>query len=77
MNNMKTYELVVIGGGPVGLYALYYAGLRDIRAKILETLNDVGSSLQLQLCRLGTVLDNWNIAKTVDYFIIDCIPALI
>ncbi len=39
------YDVTVIGAGPVGLYAAYYAGLRDCRTKILETYPQVGGRL--------------------------------
>jgi thioredoxin reductase (NADPH) len=39
------YDITVIGAGPVGLYAAYYAGLRDCRTKILETYPQVGGRL--------------------------------
>ena len=39
------YDVTVIGAGPVGLYAAYYAGLRDCRTKILETYPHVGGRL--------------------------------
>ena len=26
-----TYDCVIIGGGPAGLYASFYAGLRDMK----------------------------------------------
>ena len=41
------FDITVIGGGPVGLYALYYAGLRDARAKLLEALDEVGGGLKV------------------------------
>ncbi len=39
------YDVTVIGAGPVGLYAAYYAGLRDCRTKIVETYPQVGGRL--------------------------------
>ena len=39
------YDVTVIGAGPVGLYAAYYAGLRDCRTKIIETYPQVGGRL--------------------------------
>ncbi len=40
------YDVIIIGAGPIGLYATYYAGLRDMRVKLLESLNQVGGQLQ-------------------------------
>ena len=30
------YDVTIVGGGPVGLYATYYAGLRDCKTKLVE-----------------------------------------
>ena len=38
-------ELVVIGAGPVGLYAAYYAGFRGIRCTVIEALPFVGGQI--------------------------------
>jgi thioredoxin reductase (NADPH) len=39
------YDITVIGAGPVGLYATYYAGLRECRTKLIETYPQVGGRL--------------------------------
>lgn len=39
------YDITIIGAGPVGLYAAYYAGLRDSRTKIIDTNPQVGGRL--------------------------------
>ncbi|MCL5966124.1 MAG: NAD(P)/FAD-dependent oxidoreductase [Deltaproteobacteria bacterium] len=41
----ELYDITVIGAGPVGLYAAYYAGLRDCRTKIIEMYPQVGGRL--------------------------------
>jgi len=38
-------ELAIVGAGPVGLYAAYYAGFRGIDAVVLETLPIVGGQI--------------------------------
>jgi len=42
----KIYDVAIIGAGPVGLYATYYAGLRDMKVVLLESLPQVGGQLQ-------------------------------
>ncbi|MEZ5358370.1 MAG: NAD(P)/FAD-dependent oxidoreductase [Candidatus Zixiibacteriota bacterium] len=37
----------MIGAGPVGLYALYYAGLRNVKVKLLEALDEAGGGLKV------------------------------
>jgi thioredoxin reductase (NADPH) len=39
------YDVTIVGTGPVGLYAAYYAGLRDCRTKLIETYPQVGGRL--------------------------------
>src|SRR5437879_2320092 len=39
------YDVTILGGGPVGLYAAYYAGFRTLRTKIVESLNALGGQV--------------------------------
>ena len=39
------YDVTILGGGPVGLYAAYYAGFRTLRTKIIESLNALGGQV--------------------------------
>lgn len=41
----ELYDITVVGAGPVGLYAAYYAGLRDCRTKLIEMYPQVGGRL--------------------------------
>ena len=41
----EIYDITVIGGGPVGLFAAYYAGLRGARTKLIEALEELGGAL--------------------------------
>lgn len=47
VNRAEIFDVTIIGAGPVGLYALYYAGLRDARAKIIEALDEIGGGLKI------------------------------
>lgn len=38
----KIYDITIIGGGPVGLFAAFYAGLRGMTVKIIESLSELG-----------------------------------
>jgi len=42
-------ELCIIGAGPIGLYAAFTAGLRDIDAMVIESSQSVGGQLNLYL----------------------------
>ncbi|HUZ03465.1 MAG TPA: NAD(P)/FAD-dependent oxidoreductase [Thermomicrobiaceae bacterium] len=39
------YDVTIIGGGPVGLFAAFYAGMRGLRTKILDILEELGGQL--------------------------------
>jgi len=39
------FDLIVIGGGPTGLFAAFYAGFREMRTKIIETMPELGGQL--------------------------------
>lgn len=38
----EQYDITIIGGGPVGLFAAFYAGLRGMTVKIIESLSELG-----------------------------------
>lgn len=42
---METFDITIVGGGPTGLFALFYAGLRGAKAKIIEALPELGGQL--------------------------------
>src|SRR5260370_28751529 len=39
------FDVTIIGGGPTGLFAAFYAGLRGMRTKIIEALPELGGQL--------------------------------
>ncbi len=41
----KIYDITIVGAGPVGLFAAYYSGLRDLTTKIIDHLPQVGGQL--------------------------------
>jgi thioredoxin reductase len=38
-------DITIIGGGPTGLFALFYAGMRGVTAQIIDALPDAGGQL--------------------------------
>lgn len=36
------YDITIIGGGPVGMFTAFYAGLRTAKTKIIESLDELG-----------------------------------
>lgn len=39
-------DITIIGGGPVGLFAAFYAGMRQASVKIIESMPQLGGNYQ-------------------------------
>lgn len=39
------YDITIIGGGPVGIFAAFYAGLREARVQLIESLPELGGQV--------------------------------
>ncbi|MCM0599519.1 NAD(P)/FAD-dependent oxidoreductase [Periweissella fabalis] len=42
---MKDVDLTIVGGGPVGIFAAYYARLRDLDVRVIESLATLGGQI--------------------------------
>lgn len=40
-----TFDLTIIGAGPAGLYAAYYAGFRGLKVKLIDSLEELGGQI--------------------------------
>ena len=38
----ELYDITIVGGGPVGLFAAFYAHLRQAKVKIIDSLPQIG-----------------------------------
>ena len=45
MTTPVVYDLVIVGAGPVGLFAAFYARMREMKTLILDTLPEPGGQL--------------------------------
>ena len=45
MTDTEVLDTTIIGGGPSGLFAAFYAGLRASRTKIIDSLGELGGQL--------------------------------
>lgn len=45
INSDELFDIAIIGGGPVGQYAAYYAGLRGMKTKVIDSLLELGGQL--------------------------------
>ncbi len=43
--SQDVYDLTIIGAGPVGLFAAFYAGLRQMKTKIIDALEEPGGQV--------------------------------
>lgn len=41
----ELYDLTIIGAGPTGLYGAFYAGMREMKTKIIDALEEAGGQL--------------------------------
>lgn len=41
----SVYDLTIVGGGPAGMYAAFYAGMRDMKVKLIEAKGELGGFL--------------------------------
>lgn len=40
------YDTTIIGGGPSGMFAAFYAGLRDVKTQVIESLPELGGQVK-------------------------------
>ncbi len=43
--NADVYDVTIIGAGPTGLFAAYYAGFRGLRVKLIDSMPDLGGQI--------------------------------
>jgi len=41
----KVYDITIVGGGPTGIFAAFYGGMRKASVKILESMPQLGGQL--------------------------------
>lgn len=44
-NGEPVFDITIIGGGPTGLFAAFYCGMRDASCKIIDSLPELGGQL--------------------------------
>lgn len=47
MTSKEIFDITIIGGGPTGLFAAFYAGMRNAKTKIIESLPQLGGQLAM------------------------------
>ncbi len=44
-NGNEMYDITIIGAGPAGLFGAFYAGLREMKVKVIDALDEPGGQL--------------------------------
>src|SRR5690625_4862636 len=47
MQKKEIFDVTIIGGGPTGMFAAFYAGMRELKTKIIETLPVLGGQIEI------------------------------
>lgn len=47
MNQEEVFDVTIIGGGPAGLYAAFYSGLREMKTKVIEYQPQLGGKIHV------------------------------
>lgn len=47
MQEKEIFDLLIIGGGPTGMFAAYYAGIAELKTKLIESLAELGGQINL------------------------------
>jgi ferredoxin/flavodoxin---NADP+ reductase len=47
MAERDVYDITIVGGGPTGLFASFYAGLRQMRTKLIDALEELGGQVEV------------------------------
>ena len=76
---MEIYDITIIGAGPVGMFAAFYAGMRQAKTKIIDSLPQLGGQLATlypekyiyDIPGYPAIKSKWinrSIRKTINYF---------
>ncbi|WP_010097341.1 NAD(P)/FAD-dependent oxidoreductase [Ornithinibacillus scapharcae] len=47
MSSKELYDITIIGGGPAGLFAAFYSGLRNMKTKIIDFQPQLGGKIHI------------------------------
>lgn len=44
--NQQLYDVTIVGGGPAGMFAAFYAGLHELKTQLIESLPQLGGQVR-------------------------------
>ncbi|MCW3053601.1 MAG: Thioredoxin reductase [Chthonomonadales bacterium] len=44
-DSQELFDITIVGGGPVGLFGTFYAGIRQLKTKLIDSLPELGGQL--------------------------------
>jgi thioredoxin reductase len=44
-DQLELYDVTIIGGGPAGMYAAFYSGMRDLKTKLIDAKEELGGRM--------------------------------
>jgi thioredoxin reductase (NADPH) len=45
MSDVEVFDITIVGAGPTGLFGVFYAGMRQMKTKLIEALPEMGGQL--------------------------------
>lgn len=45
MSDVEVFDITIVGAGPTGLFGAFYAGMRQMKTKVIEALPEMGGQL--------------------------------
>ncbi|GEK32914.1 NAD(P)/FAD-dependent oxidoreductase [Kurthia sibirica] len=44
---LELFDVTIVGGGPAGLYAAFYSGMRDLKTKLIDSGDELGGRMRI------------------------------
>ena len=61
----ELYDITIIGGGPVGLFAAFYANLRQAKVQIIDSLPQLGGQPAILYMEIFSPLPHFKLVENM------------